>query len=217
MTNLAVDRRLSIDDLIDTHDLWVKNATSPRFVLALTIIDRAGRTTAELIPDTPHPIHLSNVLTKDTLIGCMDLRRYLQSGSLKIVPPDEAVAYFSRNPNAQSAVNRAYAKVQNREPISRDAIASTDLTAKSADRKVLEDTVGIKMDQQGVNMKVKSIMMMTKTGDPDKDKNKSLTVEDAILDLSNMDLTDMDIQHMILHGSGPLREYAKTQDATRNG
>lgn len=210
---------IKIPDLIASSDLWVKNTSNPRRVLVLAVIDRAGRVTSELIPDTPHPLHLSNMMPKDVLESCKDLYKYVQSGVLVIIDPAAAQKHYKANPMAVEAVQRAYAKVQNR-PISREAIASTDLTAKpteeSAAQKAVDSAIGAKTDSRGVDLKVRAILQTVRTGDSAKDADKTLSVDDALLDLANMELTDADVKYIADFGDGRIREFGKAQMEARD-
>jgi hypothetical protein len=206
------NNQANIADLIQSGKLWVKNTTNPRMVLLITIIDRAGRTTSTPIPDTPHPIHLSNHVPKDTLETCQDLYRFIQSGALSLVPAEDADAYYKKNPQALQAVRRAFEKVENRSaPISREAIAATDHSNKTTEEpaekdavsKLLADVPSNRLDAAGVSLAVKGLVMNVKA--------KTLSVENAVLDLTNMETSETDLQYILNTAEGHLREVAKTR------
>lgn len=204
----------TISDLISSGTLWVKNTTQPRMVLLLTIIDRAGRTTSTPIPDTPHPIHLSNHVPKDSLETCRDLLRLVNSGALAIVDQKQARAYYESNPMAMQALRRAFEKVENRSsPIARESITASDHNSKAEDAEkelaavAADEYKGGHVDTAGVNLAIKGLVMNAKSG--------KLSSEDAALDLANMNATDMDLQYVVSSVDGHLREVAKQMLAAR--
>lgn len=208
---MMFDPGLKIEDLIQQGDLWVINtATNPQRVLALTVFDRSGRATAFLIPDTPHPVHLSNHLPTNTLLECADVRRFIQNGALTIVAPDKAAEYYAKNPQAYQALTRAYAKVQNTAlPIPKQALAQADVNGKgntedAADESRVGGTAKTQMDANGVNRLVRGIVDSVNQG--------TITSDDGLLDLANIAITAADLNYIAATDKkGPLREFAKAQ------
>ncbi len=204
------DPSLRIEDLIQAGDLWVINtAANPQRVLAITVIDRAGRNTAFLVPDTPHPVHLSNQLPTSTLLDCADIRRFIQNGALTVVSPDKARQYFENNPQAYQALVRAYAKVQNTAlPLPKQALAAADVNGRTIEEDADTTRVGgaakMQTDANGVNRLVRGIVESVNTG--------GITSEDGLLDLANISITAADLNFIAATDKkGPLREFAKKQ------
>lgn len=196
---------IQIDALITSGKLWVRNTTNPRRVILLAIIDRAGRTTSHPIPDTPHPIYLSNDIAPDILATCQDLRRFMQSGALSIVLPEEAERYYQQKPQAIDAVKRAYDKVSNRnDPVSREALASADPNSRAPEAPTTEPPtteIGTRYDSAGINMMVRGIVGNVESG--------QLKAKDAIADLDNITVTEADLVYISGNSKGALREWAK--------
>lgn len=198
-----------INEAIKSSQLWVRNNTNPRRILLLAVIDRAGRVTSEAIPDTPHPLFLSNQIAQDMLETCQDLRRFVQSGALTIISHADAIEYYNKKPSAVEAVARAYEKVQNRAaPVSRDALTAADPNARQVDASAPTETpvdggIGTRYDNAGVNMMVRGIVLNV--------ANNTLKVKEAIADLDNLVLSETDLTYIVKETTGSLRKWAKDQ------
>lgn len=202
----------SISDLIQGNKLWIKNTANPRMVLLLTVIDRAGRTTSFSIPDTPHPINLSHHVPKDTLETCRDLLGLIQRKALTLVSPADAKSYYDKNPLALQAVARAFSKIENRGPISKDAMSSADQSSKPAEEteKAANQLIALNThhtDAGGVSAQVKALVMNV--------RSETIQAEDAVLDLANMECSEADFQYVIDTVDGHLCEAAKKMLAAR--
>lgn len=215
-TNTTTTRQktIKLDDLIESGDLWVRNTTDNRSrrTICVNYVNRGGNIKTELIPDTPHPIHLSNRMTKEQLRESTDLRRYIQTKALTLVDPAEAEDYYEKRPKAEEAVNHAYAKILNApSPISRMSMIKTD---PNASNKQLEQQVSAKESVPGEiksrdHIRASSVAPKVQMIVANYNSDNPPHIDTILMDLANIDLTIEDVDFVINNTKGALCERAK--------
>lgn len=213
-TPTTTNKSVKLDDLIESGDLWVKNTTDAksRRVICINYVNRGGHVKTELIPNTPHPIHLSNRMTKDMLRESSDLRRYVTTKALTIIDPEQAEKYYEQKPMALDAVNHAYAKILNApSPIPRPSMIKTDPNASAKQLEQNDDdgkmSSEIKTQSHLQLVAVKPQVQVIVAGYNNKEKARP--IDEVMMDLMNIDLTEEDLRYMINHTIGALHERAK--------
>lgn len=196
---------LYFDEAFKEDKVWVRNVHKPRGILVIVLADKNGRQHKLTIPDTPHPICLSQLATKDMLQDSIDLRHYLSKGILEFVSTTQAEREW-KDPHVKSAVAKAMSEATGRTHKVVDSVTTKVIkddghednfvvTKSSSGNKILREAA--------VDNKVVVLLEQLKT--------REIRARECIDSLEGIDIDEDSYKYIVAQSTGLVEKWAKNK------
>lgn len=199
-----------IEDAISSNKpIWVKNNYKPRGIIIMAMYDSSGRQHKVVIPNTPYPICLSNMVTRDMIDKSFELRTYINKNVLVLVDHEEAEKEWNK-PYVREAVAKATKEATGRGG---QADISSDGTRAKVHKEEHSGFVDVEVGETESGSKLlKEVAADTRVIVAiEQLKNKEIKPREATDIFDGIELTKDDLKYIVRNSAGIVEKWAKTR------